>query len=96
MKISDIKKDGNDSKYIAFEIGGGGNRRAWVKRREGDTDWANAPGGRYLHVARTNVWDGTPLPSPDFPIFNDKPDEEILSEFVAALINITGLRTQTE
>lgn len=44
-------KDTNGSEYVAWDVGGGGFKRAWIAHRTGGKDWAKT--GRYLHVGRT-------------------------------------------
>ncbi len=39
-----IKKDGKGQKYLEWEIGPGGFKRAWIQHRDAEADWAKTPG----------------------------------------------------
>ena len=87
----DIRRDKLEQKYLEWEIGPGGFKRAWVQRRTGDKDWAKTPGGRYLNVVRVDEPDKGPSGNAtDFPIFSSLPDEQILVAFVSSVCAITG------
>ena len=82
--------DGNGSKYVEWQIGEGGYKRALIQHRTGDKDWART--GRYLNVVRIEQFHKGPAGNAtDFPIFNAIPDEEILRNFVILTAAVTGL-----
>ena len=89
-----IQSDTKGQPYIEWaqaEVPGG-RKRAWIQRRDGDKDWAQTPGGRYLNIVRVDQTQN-PAGSPtDFPIFSELPDEQILEAFVAAVCAVTGCR----
>jgi hypothetical protein len=86
-----IFKDNNGSSCIAWEQPPHGSKRAWVQRRSGEKDWAGT--GRYLNVARTEVFEGGPSGNAtDFPIYSDLSDDQILEAFVTSVCAITGCR----
>ena len=71
--------------------GEGMNKRAWVQHREpgSEDDWAGSPQGRYvLLVSLTGT--GRPLQGPDFPVFTDKTDEQVLMDVATAMMAATG------
>lgn len=90
MKFT-ILHDGKGSPYIEWcqcidRAGKPHLKRAWIRTRSAENDWAGVR--RYLHIARVD--NGSPNPSPDFPIFSDLPDEQILVAFVSNINAITG------
>ncbi len=88
-----IERDGNGSLYIEWEQVPGSFKRAWIQRKTDDRDWAST--GRYLNVVRCNER-GRPGGNPtDFPIFNDLPDEQILTAFVQGVSAMTGCKLPT-
>ena len=86
-----IQRDGKGQPYIEWKQGkveGRGFRRAWIQRRAKTKDWAGT--GRYLNVARCQGPGRVGGLDPDFPIFSNLPDAQILQEFVQAVCRITG------
>jgi len=71
--------------------GEGMNKRAWVQRREpgSEDEWAGSPQGRYVLVASLTA-SGRPLQGPDFPVFTDKTDEQVLMDVATAMMTATG------
>ena len=71
--------------------GKGMNKRAWVQHRvpKSKDDWARSPKGRYVLVASLTAT-GSPLQGPDFPVFTDKPDEQVLMDVATAMMAATG------
>ena len=63
-------------------------RRAWIQRRTKPKDWAGT--GRYLNVAICEGGSCGRL-GPDFPIFNNLPDKQILQEFVQSFCRINRM-----
>ncbi len=89
MKVHTIETDTCGSKYIQWENGPGGIKRAWIQHRNGENDWAGT--GRYLNVVRCNPATGNPAGNAtDFPVYCELPDEQILQAFVCAVNAITG------
>jgi hypothetical protein len=84
-----IQKDGLGQSFIEWEQANGCYKRAWVQRKQDpQKDWAGAT--RYLNVVRCNS-PGHPGGNPtDWPIYNDLPDEQILTAFVHSTTAITG------
>ena len=69
----------------------GMNKRAWVQYREPESedDWAGSPLGRYVLVASLTA-SGNPLQGPDFPVFTDKTDEQVLMDVATGMMAATG------
>ena len=84
-----VGTDTKGSKYIQWEAGPAGVKRAWVQDRRGNKDWAGT--GRYLNVVRCDPDSGNPAGNAtDFPIYCALPDEQILRAFVYMVNAITG------
>lgn len=86
-----IQHDGSEQPYIEWRQAVDANgkahvKRAWIRHSTAENDWADV--GRYLHVAR--VENGKVNASPDFPVFSDLTDEQILVAFVVSLNGIIG------
>ena len=69
----------------------GMHKRAWIQRRQprGSKDWAGAPEGRYVIVASLSP-DARPLQGPDFPVFSDLSDKEVLMGIANAITGVVG------
>ncbi len=87
-----IQQDGQGQPYIQWAQDAGapdGQKRAWIQRREGDSDWAGT--GRYLNVVRMRDNGQLGGNATDFPIFGATlTDAQILEAFVSAVCAITG------
>ncbi len=82
----EIRKDGYGQPYIQWKQGDR-EKRAWVQERTGETDWAGTR--RYLNVAP--CYKGNPSGTgPDYPIYNDLSNEQILMAFFHSVNAITG------
>ena len=93
----EIKHDTKDQPYIEWAQGPNGFKRAWIQRKDPDSEknWANVPDGRYLNVVRIeNLGEGPAGNATDFPIFSALPDEQILMAFVTSVSAITGCQME--
>ncbi len=82
--------DGKGQRYLEWDVGNGGLKRAWIQHRTGEKDWAST--GRYLNVVRCESYHTGPAGNAtDFPIYNSLPDDQLLRNFVLAAAAVTSL-----